>query len=87
MRYKYATLSLPGTREINEDSIAVKESNGKLILVVADGLGGHDKGEVASKIVAETIIEKGTLVKLLWIWNGISSNWYNISNETLYVTK
>ncbi|MBP3593854.1 MAG: serine/threonine-protein phosphatase [Lachnospiraceae bacterium] len=61
MGYKYATLSLPGTREINEDSIAVKESNGKLVLVVADGLGGHDKGEVASKIVAETIVEKGTL--------------------------
>lgn len=61
MKLKYATLSLPGTREINEDSIAVKESNGKLILVVADGLGGHDKGEVASKIVAETITETGIL--------------------------
>ena len=61
MGYKYATLSLPGTREINEDSIATKESNGKLVLVVADGLGGHDKGEVASKIVAETIVEKGAL--------------------------
>ena len=61
MGYTYATLSLPGTREVNEDSIAVKESNGRLVLVVADGLGGHDKGEIASKIVAETIIEKGVL--------------------------
>lgn len=61
MGYKYATLSMPGTREINEDAIAIKESDGKLVLVVADGLGGHDKGEVASKIVAETIIEKGIL--------------------------
>jgi len=61
MKLKYATLSLPGTREINEDSIAIKESDGKLVLVVADGLGGHDKGEVASKIVAETIAEKSTL--------------------------
>ena len=58
MKLEYATLSFPGTREINEDSFAVKEQDKNLVLVVADGLGGHDKGEVASKLVAETIIEK-----------------------------
>lgn len=61
MGYKYATLSIPGTREINEDAVAIKEKDRKLMLVVADGLGGHDKGEVASKIVAETVIEKGII--------------------------
>jgi len=37
-----------GTRDYNEDSAACIEADGDFCFVVADGLGGHGKGEVAS---------------------------------------
>lgn len=58
MRFEYATLSLSGTREINEDFVVINEQEENLILVVADGLGGHDKGEVASELVSKEIIQR-----------------------------
>ena len=51
-------------RETNEDNVDLvidpESFNRKLnckILVVADGMGGHEKGEVASKIAVEKFIE------------------------------
>lgn len=46
---EFATLSKKGDREINEDYLDVFESGSKTIFVLADGLGGHGYGEVASK--------------------------------------
>lgn len=46
-----------GGRSYNEDSAALKEENGKGIFVVADGLGGHNYGELASKCVVDSLIE------------------------------
>lgn len=40
-------------REQNEDSLFIDDSMG--LYVVADGMGGHRAGEVASKLVVETI--------------------------------
>jgi serine/threonine protein phosphatase PrpC len=42
-------------RERNEDSIAIDAELG--LLVVADGMGGHNSGEVASGLAADTILE------------------------------
>jgi protein phosphatase len=42
-----------GQRQINEDSYLVDKENG--LYIVADGVGGMDKGEVASHIACETI--------------------------------
>ena len=40
-------------RDQNEDSLFIDDSMG--LYVVADGMGGHNAGEVASKLVVETI--------------------------------
>lgn len=45
----------PGcVRERNEDSLALEPRFG--LLVVADGMGGHNSGEVASALATETIL-------------------------------
>lgn len=54
MKFEYATYTDKGGRDNNEDSIVVCENAGRLMLVVADGLGGHACGEVASRIACET---------------------------------
>jgi protein phosphatase len=44
-------------RKLNEDYLGYFEDSTKKIYVVADGVGGHNAGEVASKLAVETIIE------------------------------
>src|SRR5574340_700856 len=42
-------------RPHNEDNLAHMEISGNALFVVADGMGGHDAGEVASGIAVETV--------------------------------
>ena len=43
-------------REVNEDSVAVlKRPNGLILAVVADGMGGHKAGDVASKMTVDQL--------------------------------
>lgn len=57
MEFTYEIYSNIGNRELNEDYAFVTSQGEELLAIVADGLGGHDKGEVASKMVTDTIAE------------------------------
>jgi len=45
-----------GGREYNQDSVGVSELPSGAVYVVADGLGGHLHGEMASKCAVETML-------------------------------
>ncbi|AXI25432.1 serine/threonine protein phosphatase [Methanofervidicoccus sp. A16] len=48
-------ISHKGNRTHNEDYILVKKIKDIYLLAVADGIGGHNAGEVASKMAVETL--------------------------------
>lgn len=54
---QYHLFTDQGKRNNNEDYIGMTERDGNVLFVLADGLGGHGKGEVASKLVVEQTIE------------------------------
>lgn len=53
MNVTYKIYTDVGGREVNEDSAIAAEKNGDFVFILADGLGGHGKGEVASGLVTE----------------------------------
>lgn len=57
-----------GGRDINEDSAVILRGTDRLLLVLADGLGGHGAGEVASALVtdsARSLFEEGAAAEAL----------------------
>ena len=59
MKYSWATSTHPGmVRDSNEDSVIPETdgaSVGPILVAVADGMGGHAAGEVASLLAIETV--------------------------------
>lgn len=53
----YAAITDKGERTNNEDYLGVGKDNTGVLCVLCDGLGGHGKGEVASRFVVEEMIE------------------------------
>ena len=54
----YKLYSDIGNRETNEDSVGELHQDDAFCFVLADGLGGHGKGEVASSIAVKTVLNK-----------------------------
>lgn len=58
MRFTIYQQSAIGSRKANQDRIGYSYSKSALIMIVADGMGGHAQGEVAAEIAVETITRK-----------------------------
>jgi len=50
--------SRKGSRKMNQDRVAHSYSRDSLIMVAADGMGGHAGGEIAAQIAVRIIIER-----------------------------
>lgn len=57
MEFKAAGITSAGGREINEDYCMFEQRDGFMCCIVADGLGGHKGGQMASKTAAGRIME------------------------------
>ena len=57
MKFTIYQHSRQGPRPYNQDRLAYSYSKDSLLLVVADGMGGHKHGEVAAQIAVTTITE------------------------------
>lgn len=55
---RFSMITDQGSRENNEDSIGMYQEDKDYCFILADGLGGHGKGEVASKLAVETVIRQ-----------------------------
>ena len=61
MKYETAWKSLLGNRKINQDRCLVLEAPDAVLLALADGMGGHPRGEQAAQILMD-ICRKAFLI-------------------------
>ena len=55
---RFSLLSDKGCRENNEDNVGMYQDGETFCFLLADGLGGHGMGEVASQLAIETVVER-----------------------------
>ena len=57
MKFTICQASRQGSRKYNQDRVAYSYSKDALLVVLADGLGGHRHGEIAAQLAVKTLIE------------------------------
>jgi serine/threonine protein phosphatase PrpC len=57
MQLEIAVLSKAGGRQVNEDACGCWSGPGASFCILSDGAGGHDGGDVASKIVVRHVLD------------------------------
>ena len=57
MKYEIASGSRVGSRRSNQDRVGIAERARSVLLVLADGLGGHEGGELAATVAVETLLD------------------------------
>ena len=57
MKFAIYQASRIGGRQYNQDRVAYAHSNESLLLVLADGMGGHLHGEIAAQLAVQTFVE------------------------------
>ncbi len=57
MKFSIYQASRQGGRKYNQDRVAYSYSRDALLMVVADGMGGHMHGEIAAQIAVQTVTE------------------------------
>jgi serine/threonine protein phosphatase PrpC len=63
MKYQLAGHTSAGSRPTNQDRIAHCERDNAVLLVVADGLGGHAGGELAAEALTDTAVQAFERIK------------------------
>ncbi|GAB7015510.1 PP2C family protein-serine/threonine phosphatase [Methanogenium cariaci] len=56
-RFEYSAISIAGVRPVNEDAWCVAPMGKGLVCAVADGIGGHEAGDVASALAIQIFEE------------------------------
>jgi protein phosphatase len=71
-------------RKLNEDYLGCHEDLDKKIYVVADGMGGHNAGEIASKLAVETTIEYINSICCIEDLESVLKEAIEFSNKRIY---
>ncbi len=58
MRFETAEVSLLGDRDENQDRAAIHRNDGGVLLVVADGMGGHSGGALAAEVAVDSLCRR-----------------------------
>jgi len=58
MKFSVYQISRKGGRELNEDRLGYTYTRGAVLLVLADGMGGHPQGEKAAEIAVQVFTQR-----------------------------
>lgn len=64
MKYQLGKTSRLGNRKVNEDHLGVAETNDAVLMVLADGMGGYQGGQVASSTLVNHMLSHFKASKL-----------------------